>query len=89
MRMDTSNYIRNVNNILRKNRRVLEELIPPEAGTAKTTKSKMIDRGFNFHHLTSIYTTKKGTTYYYCYEYGYLPLSSDYYFIVKRKDYTE
>ena len=27
---DTTNYVRNVNNILRKNRRVLEELIPEE-----------------------------------------------------------
>ena len=84
---DINNYVRNVNNILRKNRRVLEELIPAE--TAKATKAKLLQKGFNFSYYTNTYTTKKNATYYFCYEYGYLALDNDFYFLVKRKEYSE
>jgi hypothetical protein len=84
---ETTNYIRNTNNILRKNRRILENLITGE--TAKSSKSKLLQKGFNFQYFTNIYTTKKGTSYFFCYEYGYLPIENDYYFLVKRKEYTE
>lgn len=84
---DTTNYMRNVNNILRKNRRILENLIPEE--TAKASKSKLNEKGFDFTYITNAYTTKKGATYFFCYEYGYLPLENDQYFLVKRKEYTK
>lgn len=80
---DSTNYIRNVNNTLRRNRRILECMIPEE--TAKTTKDKLLQQGFNFQFFTNIYTTQKGKSYYFCYEYGYLPLENDFYFLVKRK----
>jgi predicted nucleic acid-binding Zn ribbon protein len=75
--------IRNVNNILRKNRRILEDLIPEE--TAKITRDILVEKGFNFHYLTNTYTNRKGMIYYFCYEFGYLPLENDWYFLVKRK----
>jgi predicted nucleic acid-binding Zn ribbon protein len=74
--------IRNINNILRKNRRILEEMIPDE--TAKTTKARLIEKGFNFQYVTSTYTNKKGMMYYFCYDYGYLPLENDWFFLMKR-----
>ncbi|NER18951.1 hypothetical protein [Spongiivirga citrea] len=79
---DSKNLIRNVNNRLRKNWRILEELNPD--GKTKTTKTKLIGKGFDFNYFTSIYTTKKGTIYYFCYDQGYLPLENDYYALVKR-----
>lgn len=79
---DSTNYVRNITNILRKNRRILSEFITHD--TAKTTKSKLIEKGFMFNYFTNTYTTKKGVTYYFCFEYGYLPLENDYYFLVKR-----
>ncbi len=82
-RAETGVYIKNVNSILRKNRDVLINLITGE--TTKVSKNKMYDRGFNFNFLTSLYTTKKGSVYFYCYEYGYLPIDNDYYLLVKRK----
>lgn len=84
---DTNNYVRNVNNILRKNRRILQELIPEQ--TAKATKTKLLHKGFNFQYYTNDYTTKKGATYFFCYEYGYLPLDNDFFFLVRRKEYVE
>ena len=83
---DVTNQVRNINNILRKNRKILEELIPGE--TAKTTKSKLNLKGFDFQYFTNTYITKKGVTYYFCYEYGYLPLDNNFYFLVKRREYS-
>src|SRR5262245_21380381 len=83
---DDNNYVRNVNNILRRNRRILEDFIPAGQETAKTPKSKLHEKGFQFKYFTNTYTNKKGTVYYFCYEYGYLPLEHDWYFIVKRKE---
>lgn len=81
---DVTNEMRNVNNVLRKNRKILEALNPNE--TATVSRDALQKKGFNFKYITSIYTTKKNTTYYYCYEYGYLPIENDYYFLVKKKE---
>jgi predicted nucleic acid-binding Zn ribbon protein len=82
MNKDSTNLVRNVNNLLRKNYRILQELNPTDK--TKTTKSKLLAKGFNFEYFTSIYTTKTGTIYYFMYDQGYLPLESDYYALVKR-----
>ena len=79
---DSKNLIRNINNRLRKNYRILEELNPNEK--TKTTKAKLIAKGFDFQHFTSIYTTKTGNVYYFVYDQGYLPLENEFYALVKR-----
>lgn len=81
---DTKNLIRNINNRLRKNHRILESF-PLTDGKTKTTRYKLLDKGFDFENFTSIYTTKKGTIYYFVYDLGYLPLDNDYFMIVKRE----
>ncbi len=82
----TSNYMRNVNNALAKNRKILEELNPE--GKAKIHKDKLSKKGFDFEYFTNLYITKSGSTYFYCYEHGYLPLEGDYYLLVTRKEYV-
>ena len=82
----TNNQMRNVNNALGKNRRILEEILPDGQETAKTTKDKLTQMGFHFKYVTHLYTTKTGKTYYYCYDYGYLPLDNDWYLVVRRKE---
>ncbi|HSM63703.1 MAG TPA: hypothetical protein VK833_07185 [Gillisia sp.] len=82
MNKDSTNLVRNVNNLLRKNYRILQELNPTDK--TKTTKSKLLAKGFNFENFTSIYTTKSGTVYYFVYDQGYLPIEGDYYALVKR-----
>jgi hypothetical protein len=81
-----NNYVRNINNQLRKNRRILHEILPGNEEAAKTTKNKLIQEGFRFKYITHTYTNKKGNTYFFCYEYGYLPLEQDLYLVVKRKE---
>ena len=80
---DSKNLIRNTNNRLRKNYRILESLNPEQK--TKVSRSKLIEKGFDFTYFTSIYTTKVGTVYYFVYAQGYLPLESDYYALVKRE----
>lgn len=82
----TNNQVRNINNALSKNRRILEELIPSGEEMTKTNKEKLLQKGFLFKYVTHLYTTKSGKTYYYCYDYGYLPLENDWYLIVRRKE---
>lgn len=80
---DSTALMRNINNRLRKNWRVLNELNPTDK--TKTTRNKLLSMGFDFSFFTSIYTTKKGTTYFFIYDQGYLPMDDDYYLIVKRE----
>jgi len=81
----TDEYFRKVNNILRKNRRILLALNPDE--TTKTTKEKLLIEGFNFYYYTNVYKTKQGKTYYFVYEMGYLELENEEYALVRKKDY--
>lgn len=79
---DSNNLVRNVNNRLRKNYRILQELNPGDK--TKASKSRLLAKGFDFEYFTSIYTTKTGNVYYFIYDQGYLPLEADFYALVKR-----
>ena len=81
---DSKNLVRVINNRLRKNYRILNSF-PLKEGKTSTTKTKLMDKGFDFEYFTNLYTTKKGSTYYFVYDLGYLPLDNDYYMIVKRE----
>jgi len=82
---DSKNLVRNINNRLRKNYRILDSFELKDGKTAKTTKTRLIDKGFDFEYITNILTTKKGTTYYFLYDLGYRELEDDFYLIVKRE----
>jgi hypothetical protein len=83
---DTNGYVRNINNVLRRNRRILEEILPATEEMAKLPKTKLLEKGFNLKYSTHTYTNKKGNVYFFCYEYGYLLLEADWVLVVKRKD---
>ena len=81
-----NNLVRNVNNALGKNRRILESFFKKEDEMTKTNKEKLLQKGFQFKYITHIYTNKKGNIYYFCYDIGYLPLENDWYLLVKRNE---
>ncbi len=81
---DSKNLMRNINNRLRKNYRILDSFELKD-GKTRTSKTRLLDKGFDFEFITNLYTTKKGTTYYFVYDLGYLPLDNDYFMIVKRE----
>lgn len=80
-----NNFVRNVNNALGKNRRILESVLSEGKPTANISKDKLLEKGFQFKYHTHQFTNKEGRTYFFCYEYGYLPLEKDWYLIVKRE----
>ena len=80
-----SPFVRNINNTLIKNRRILEAMLGEEK-MIKQPKEKFLNQGFNFKYITHQYINQKGNVYFFCYEYGYLPLEHDLYLIVKRKE---
>lgn len=84
---DDTSYVRNINNILRKNRRILISMNP--TGKNKVSYGKLKDRGFDFNHFTSTYKTREGSQYFYCYEHGYLPIEQDWYLLVIKKDFQK
>ncbi len=86
LKSNTINLVRNINNALGKNRRILEDMFNPGDETVKTTKSKLLQKGFQFKYITQTFTNKKGSTYFYCYDFGYLPLEGDWYLLVKQKE---
>ena len=71
---DLNATVRNINHILRKNRRILAALVPVK-GRAKICKSTLSEFGFNFYYFTHYHTTLKGSNYKICYDYGYLDLN--------------
>jgi predicted nucleic acid-binding Zn ribbon protein len=79
---DSTNLMRNINNKLRKNYRILSELNGD--GKAKTTRTKLLGKGFDFEFFTSIYQTKTGNTYYFLYDQGYRILEEENYLLVKK-----
>ena len=87
LKRDVNNYVRNINNTLRKNRRILESLNPK--GKAKVHKNKLMLNGFNFDYFTNVYKTKSGKIYYFCYEQGYLPIEGDYFALVIKSEYVD
>ncbi len=74
--------MRNINNKLRKNYRILSELNIDVK--SKTTRSKLLNKGFDFDYFTSILNTKSGNTYYFVYDQGYMALESDFFILVKK-----
>ena len=86
LKAESNNLVRNINHALGKNRRILESLFRNGEKTTKTTSVELLHCGFHFKYFTHPYVNRKGNTYFFCYDYGYLPLENDLYLIVKRAE---
>ena len=84
---DANKYVRRINNILRKNRRIMAKLNPK--GKKTVDGITLAEEGFNFHYYTNIYTTKTGSQYFFCYDQGYIKLDDDRYMLVVKQDYVK
>ncbi len=82
-----NNFVRNINNKLRKNRRILAELNP--GGKATIHRDKLLENGFKFSYFTNEYRTKAGRVYRFCYDQGYVENDNDIITIVVRQEYVE
>jgi len=84
---DATAYVRRINNILRKNRRILAAMNP--TGKVTVDGIRLAEEGFNFHYFTNVYQTRKGSHYFFCYEQGYIKLDNDQYMLVHKQDYVK
>lgn len=84
---DATAYVRRINNILRKNRRILAALNPK--GKITLDGITLAEEGFNFHYFTNIYKTQKGSQYFFCYDQGYIKMDNDQYMLVQKQDYVK
>jgi hypothetical protein len=66
---DQNKYMKNTNNILRQNRRILQNL--KMASETRISKLRLLSEGYKFSFLTEEFITKTGKKYRFCYEYGY------------------
>ena len=73
-----------VNNKLRRNRRILSDFFTDEKEWIHADKADLLECGFNFTYVTHYYSTKKGDTYYFCYDFGYRALGNQQYLLVKK-----
>ena len=79
--------MRNINNILRKNRRILAGLNPK--GKTKVNREQLEKEGFRFSYFTNKYVTRSGNEYYFCYHHGYLELEANMLALVERQKYVD
>jgi len=79
----SSNFIKKINTILKRNRRILEEMLGNEK-MQKVPREKMLTNGFDFSFFTNQLSNAKGQVYFFVYEYGYLPLGDEWFLIVKQ-----
>lgn len=87
---DSNAYIRKVNYLLRKNRRIMEGLLEnTDKDARRIRKNQLTDKGFSFDYYTNIYKTKTNNYYYFCYEYGFMKLEEDYFTVVRREEYLK
>lgn len=82
---DANNYIRTINYSLKKNRRILEEMLTASKEKTSVSRDKLIQAGFQFKYITHIYISKTGKHYYYCYDYCYCAFDNGWYLIVRGK----
>lgn len=78
-------YIRSINKILNKNRKILAEI--NKDGIAKVKEDSLLARGFNFQFFTHTLNTKKGNTYFFCYDHGYIKFDNGWMTLVINKDF--
>ncbi len=83
-----NSYIRKVNYTIRKNRKIMQELLDKsEKEAIVVNRKKLIELGFSFEYYTNIYKTKTGKYYYFSYEYGFMKIDDDHFTIVLRQEY--
>ncbi len=83
------NYVRNVVNVLKRNRRILSELNKGPEGKMKVHRERLLERGYNFLYHTNLYRTRAGNTYVFCFEHGFQEIGENWFLLVRRDEYLE
>lgn len=79
-----TDIVRSINSTLRRNRQILESLLPGDSETVRAPKEKLVLLGYQFNYSTHMHTTESGTKYCFCYDYGYTSVEKDYLMILRK-----
>ena len=85
---DATPLIRAINNRLRKNRRILAELMTGRDKPLLVEKQKLTAKGFQFEFFTQQFRNYKNEVYYYSYDFGYKVLEGGKCMVVRNKRKT-
>jgi hypothetical protein len=85
-RLKASDYVfvNSINKILQKNRRILQA--QSLSSQLRIKRETLLSKGFDTCFHTHTYTTEKGNVYFFCYEYGYMPLENEELLLVKKEE---
>lgn len=79
--------VKNINAALRRNRKILESLVPMQSQHIIVSSQKLTETGFNFRYYTHTSMNNEGANCcFFCYEYGYIPLENSLYRLEKISD---
>lgn len=81
---EQNNFMRQVNGILRRNRRILDGHIKTGEEMGRVTGQRLLGEGYDFKYHTHQIANKKGQVYTFCYDLGFLPLDNDWLLVVRR-----
>ncbi|MGA1978369.1 MAG: hypothetical protein ABSG89_11010 [Bacteroidales bacterium] len=84
---DTSNFVRNVHALLRKNRRILADLV--NDGKTRIHKDALFALGYNFNFFTHVIETAAGQEFHYCFEYGFTEAENDFLELKQNSQYLD
>ncbi len=80
---DRNNLIRNINNALGRNRRILAEIAGEPEKASNVPLQRLMSRGYHPHFFTHKLKCKKGREFIFCYDYGFHRQQNDRCIIVK------
>ena len=81
---DATNEMRCINNLLRKNRRILANFIL--RGMVRLNREQLIQEGFCFKYFTHLSRSSSGEVYNFCYELGYFEIGENEVLVVRNID---
>jgi hypothetical protein len=84
LRLTDDHFLKQVNQILKSNRKILKDRNPDGKTTVKL--STLVKKGFDLDYHTHSYATGNGRICFFCYEYGYLALEDGEVLLVKMEE---
>lgn len=84
-RHEKEGLVLKINKQLRQNWKILKTINPQGKSTLR--KEFLISQGYDFNYFTNVYRTKKGNTYYFCYDVGIMEINKTHICIVNWQEY--
>jgi predicted nucleic acid-binding Zn ribbon protein len=84
---DQNNYVRNVHAQLRRNRKILSDLL--EDGYEHIHRDALIAQGYSFTFFTHLVETMEGLRWSFCFEYGFRETGKGYLYLCRSSSYMD